>query len=312
MKNVFIGSSPFGLKALEALVIANMAPCLVISQPEKPAGRNLQPTKQPVAIYAEDAGLPLFTPEDINSKQSIAKIAACAPEVLITASYGAMLGKELRHLVPRKAINLHPSLLPMYRGATPIQSALLNGDKQTGCSIFRMVAALDAGPVLKQESLEIYPQDNHEALQQRLSALAAKLLIELLQDRNPWQEIGQDNAKASFCRKISSGDEELNWQHPATAIINQIRAYAPLPGAYTWFRGHKLKILSAESASDSLSGRPGEIAAIIRNTGFTINCLDKAILVTQVQAAGKKVMSAAAFVNGARISPGEIIGKEQS
>ena len=311
MKNVFIGSSAFGLKALEALISSGMAPCLVVSQPERPAGRNLKPLPQPVAVFAGDADLPLFTPEDINSEESIFRISMAAPEVLITASYGGMLGKKLRHLAPRKAINLHPSLLPLYRGATPIQSALLNGDTTTGCTIFRMVAGLDAGPILKQQSLEIYPHENHEALQQRLAALGASLLVELLQDPHPWPETPQDDAQATLCRKISSQEVELDWQQHAVKILNQIRAYSPLPGAYTWFRGDKLKILEAEICTDAISGAPGEIGAIIRNTGFTINCLDTSILVKQVQAAGKKVLSAAAFLNGARLSPGEKTGKGQ-
>lgn len=309
MKNVFIGSSAFGLKALEALISSGMAPCLVVSQPERPAGRNLKPLPQPVAVFAGDAGLPLFTPEDINSEESIFRISMAAPEVLITASYGGMLGKKLRNLAPRKAINLHPSLLPQYRGATPIQSALLNGDSISGSTIFRMVAALDAGPILKQASLAIYPDENHESLQKRLAELSANLLIELLRHPDSWKETLQDHDQASLCRKINSGDEELNWQQNAQTIFNQIRAYSPLPGAYTWFRGSKLKILEAEICSETSSAKPGAIAAIIRNQGFTINCLDKPILIKQVQAAGKKVMSAAAFLNGARIIPGEITGK---
>lgn len=309
MRNVFIGSSAFGLKALTALLKAGMAPELVISQPERPAGRNLKPVAQPIALFAHDAGLPLYTPEDINSEESIYRIGLIHPEVLITASYGAMLGKKLRQLAPYQAINLHPSLLPKYRGATPIQSAILNGDELSGCSIIRMVAALDAGPILKQKSIAIAAHENHDALQERLAELAAQMLIELLNDPLPWPETSQDDSQASWCRKLRSADEEINWQRSAKDIFNQIRAFSQNPGAYTWFRGSKLKILAADICSDMQPGRPGEIAAIIRNTGFTVNCQDRPLLIRQVQAAGKKIMSAAAFINGARISPGELIGK---
>lgn len=303
ISNVFIGSSAYALPALEMLCKNGMAPKLVISQPDKPAGRKLNPTPTPVALRSRELGLPLLTPDDIN--QSLCEIAACNPDILITASYGAYIGRALRQVAPLKTINLHPSLLPRFRGASPIQSVLLAGEKITGTSIFRLVAEMDAGPVLVQKPLEIFENDNYSSLHQRLADQAAEVLIALLQSPLPYPETAQDAKKATLCPKIDASLCQLDWSVPAAGILNKIRAFSYEPGAWVYFRGSKLKLLEARLFSEKPSGEAGTVVTKIKNTGFTINCTDAQILITSVQAAGKKILDAATFVNGARLEPGE-------
>lgn len=311
IKVVFIGSSTYGLPALEMLCREGMKPCLVISQPDKPAGRNLSPLPTPISVWALQNNLPLVTPLDINSSDCIACIMEEDPDLLITASYGGFIGKKLRHLTPLGAINLHPSLLPKYRGASPIQSALLHREQLTGTTIFRLIAAMDAGPIIAQETLEILSNENYSHLHERLSLQAAELLKSLLLSTASGKEqtflagVAQEHDKATLCPKIDSSLCMINWNKPAKAIIDKIRAFSLSPGAWVHFRGAKLKILDAVVTDLPVESELGCIATIIKNTGFNVNCLDKQILVTQVQAAGKKVMNAAAFVNGARIVSGE-------
>lgn len=313
MRIVFIGSSAYGLPALQMLCGEELKPLLVVSQPDKPSGRklNLQPT--PISQYAIANQLPLLCPENINSPQSIQRIAMESPDLLITASYGGYIGKQLRHLCPLGAINLHPSLLPKYRGASPIQSAILNGELLTGTSIYRLVAAMDAGPVIMQQSLEILPGENYSELHERLANQAAQMLNDLLHpyrnlaqsSHTRFQERAQEQQTATWCPKIDPSLCMISWHNSAITIINKIRAFSLNPGAWVYFRGAKLKILEAQLSEAADPAKPGCIANIIKNTGFTVNCLDRQILVTKVQAANKNIMYATAFANGARISSGE-------
>lgn len=304
IKHVFIGSSVYALPALELLCKKGMPPLLVISQPDKPAGRNLRSTPTPVARYALDKSLPLIRPADINLH--VEEIASLQPDILITASYGGFIGKKLRHLAPGKAINLHPSLLPRYRGASPIQCALLAGEKTSGNTIFRLSATMDAGPIIAQESLEIRENENYSSLQQRLADQAAGMLLSLLQNNPlPFAELAQDAALATLCPKIDSSLCQISWKSPALAIQNKIRAFSLEPGAWTYLRGSKLKLLEAIALAEKPSGECGTVASVIKNKGFTVNCLDSQLQILLVQAAGKKIMEASAFVNGARLIPGE-------
>ncbi len=306
-RSVFIGSSAYGLPALELLCNHGMRPQLVVSQPDKPAGRNLKTSPTPISAYAIQHGLPFFTPENINSEASISYITATAPDILITASYGAVIGKALRFLAPSKAINLHPSLLPKYRGASPIQSALLHGESTTGTTIYRLIAELDAGPIIAQQSLEIFPNENYSSLHNRLAEQAATLLLSLFHDNTITlpPETPQEHSKAGWCPKIDSSLCMISWNNPAYAVVNKINAFAYTPGAWCYFRTGKLKLLKAQPTDQAPEGMCGSIAKIIKNTGFTVNCQDQQLLITEVQAEGKKLMDAAAYANGARLCTGE-------
>ncbi len=312
MRLIFIGSSEFGLPALQRL-LEHDPPLLVVTQPDRPAGRRLKPRPCAVAEFAASRQLPLWQPEQINAADSLARISKLQPDLLITASYGGMLGKELRKSARFGAINLHPSLLPLYRGASPITAALLKGDSLTGVTIFKLTSRLDAGPILIQQKLPILPEDNFSSLQSRLSELAADLLLRLLEryrsGEPPVQQ--QDHSQASYTSKLLKSDLQIDWNQPALAVLNRIRAFSLEPGAFTWRGEQSLKILEAETLPEPANGLPGSITEIIRNTGFSVNCQDRQLLIRSVQPAGKRIMDAWAYQLGARLQPGELFSSRE-
>lgn len=314
MRYLFIGSSDYGLQTLQRLVQNGYKPSLIISQPAKPAGRNLHLTPTPVAQYALKQKLPLFTPEDINSAESITKMAEQKADIIITAAFGQFLKEKIRLLCPLSAINLHPSLLPKYRGASPIQSALFNGESETGTTISRVSAKMDAGPILAQTKLSIAENENYSELKERLAEQAADLLLQFWQNlikENTLCETKQDESQATYCYKITNKTCQIDWYKSAKEIHNQIRAFSLTPGAWTLFRGNKLKILASEKTSEPAEGEPGFICGIHKKCGFFVNCLDCKLLITKVQPAGKKVMETIAFINGARLKEKEYLGREK-
>ena len=182
MKTIFMGTPQFAVPALQQLAKTIHKPCLVITQPDRPKGRNRRLQAPPVKILAQELGLPVFQPEDVNLPENLNKIAALQPELIITVAYGGYLKRKIRNLPVYKAINLHPSLLPLYRGAAPINYALFNGDKKTGISIFQLTSRMDAGPLLWQREIEIKEQDNYTTLSQRLAEEGAKDLVQTLEN----------------------------------------------------------------------------------------------------------------------------------
>ncbi len=312
MRVIFAGSSAFGIPSLRMLQRQGL-PLLVISQPDKAAGRDLRTQPCPVAEHARTHQLELFQPEDVNAPESVARIREFGPELLITASYGGLIKRDLRKLPRFGAINLHPSLLPQHRGATPIQSALLRGDSLTGVSIFRLNARLDAGPILCQRQLPIVESDDYGTLHAKLAELSATLLHELLPllAAGSALAVPQDGSAASHTRKLDKEDLVLDWHKPASEVLNQIRAFSPQPGAQTWLRGKSLKILAAKLIPEPVSGDPGSVAALVKNTGVEVNCGAQRLLLIRVQAAGKKVMDAWTWQLGARLSPGDSFAHPQ-
>ncbi|MBW6513973.1 MAG: methionyl-tRNA formyltransferase [Candidatus Syntrophosphaera sp.] len=302
MRYIFAGSSAFGIPALRGLLEIGQ-PQLVVSQPDKAAGRHLRPQPCPLAEFAASQGLELFQPEDINSPESLDRIRKLDPELIVTASYGGLLKRELRKMPALGAINLHPSLLPLYRGATPIQSSLLNGDAKTGMTIFKLAARLDAGPILAQQEIPIARDDNFSSLHDKLAILGAEMLLDLIGAMRrgviePWE---QNESLATHTSKLQKNDLQLDWDQPAVQVLNHVRAFSLVPGAFSWLRGSPLKILKALPTEETAQNTPGTIAGIVRNTGFKVNCRDLQLLVLQVQPAGKKAMDAWAFQLGARL-----------
>ncbi|MCB5287275.1 MAG: methionyl-tRNA formyltransferase [Candidatus Cloacimonetes bacterium] len=309
MKIVFAGSSEYAIPALKALLSApEHNVLLVLSQSPSPQGRRQKLEATPLAKYAQDNGLSVFCPEDVNSQESVDYILGHKADILITASYGAYLKRRLRQGFALGAINLHPSLLPQYRGASPIRTALINGDKQSGNTIFRIVAKMDAGPILSQKDLKIYDGENYSSLHDRLALQAAELLILLLPALPDIQAQEQDHSAATFSNKIDKNDLILDFDRDSVSLENQIRAYSLVPGAFASFRDTKLKILRVESTRSLPDLPPGHIIEIVKNIGFSISTKDGKLLVLQVQAAGKKIMDAYSYHLGARLSVGERIG----
>ena len=305
---IFLGSPAFAVPALKRLIESeNFKPIAVITQPDRPSGRKLQLQPTPVKLLALEHNLSILQPEDINTEDSIAAIRALQPDLLVTVAYGSKLKKAVRQTAAFGAINLHPSLLPQLRGAAPIPFALLSGMVQTGISIFQLTAKMDAGPVFVKKPFFIFPGENATDLADRLAYISSKLLLDFLTDwfQNPWQPETQDEALATYCRKLEKEDGLLDWQQPVKEICCHILAMTLAPGAYTYFRGQQLKVIEVEIIDEHSTLPCGSITSIQKNIGFTVQVKDKQLLIKTVQPAGKKAMSAWAFQLGSRIEPGE-------
>jgi len=309
MRVIFIGSSEFGIPALRELLLSqNHQVLAVITQPDKPKGRSGTPSPTPIGsfILEHTEKCPLYKPENINSPEMIKLLTALDPDILVTASYGAMIGKALRTLGKYKAVNLHPSLLPKLRGASPIQHAILCGENLTGTSLFRLNARLDAGDILLQRQLCICEKENYLSLHNRLAELSKDVLMDYLASPDSYKPQPQNDASASYCGKFDKADYNINWNETAEHILSQIRAFAPEPGAYTFLNGKQLKILEAEPGQEDkangLRSIPGKLHKLYKNIGLGIETGSDELIIKMVQPAGKKPMPAWAYYLGLRVN----------
>lgn len=307
-KIVFIGTPDFAVPCLLALAESRFKPQLCITQPDRPKGRNkkLQPT--PVKLAAQQLGIPVIQPEDVNSLETINKILEIVPDIIITAAYGGYLNKYLRLLPTFGCINLHPSLLPKYRGSSPISYALFNGDTITGNTIFKIVAKMDAGPIISQNKIEITESDCRTSLYKKLSESGAQDIINVLKDieKKGLFTQKQDHTKATFSHKLLKDNFLINWNDTAENIKNRVRGLAEIPGITASFREKRIKLIEVETLDFISKEVPGTILDVSKN-GITVATADKNILLTKVQPAGKNIMTAHAFSLGARIETEERI-----
>ena len=301
-----MGTPDFAVPCLIALSETRFKPQLCITQPDRPKGRKrkLQPT--PIKLAAQELGIPIIQPEDVNSLETITKILEIAPDIIVTAAYGGYLNKYLRLIPTFGCINLHPSLLPKYRGSAPINFALFNGETITGNTIFKIVAKMDAGPIISQNKIEITEDDSYTSLYKKLSESGAKDIINVLQDieQNGLITHKQDHTKASFSQKLLKDDFLINWDDTAENIRNIVRGLAEIPGITASFRTKRIKIIEVEILDVISKINPGSILEINKN-GIIVTTADKNILLTKVQPAGKNIMTSHAFSLGARIKTDE-------
>ena len=297
-KIVFMGSPDFSIPALRAL--AEVYPIVgVVTQPDRPAGRGRVLTPPPVKCLALELGLPLIQPERLRQPEAMAQIQAWAPDVIVVAAFGQILRPAVLELPLFGCVNVHAALLPRWRGAAPIQAALLNGDAQTGITIMRMDAGVDTGPTLSQRALPIQPDDNAGALSERLAALGGELLLETL----PAYLSGelapqpQEDAGATYAPMLNKADGQLDFSQPAEALARRVRAFNPWPGAFTVWQGQMLKIQRAHAVPTPCA-RPGQTVVY---QGLPALCTSDGLLaLDELQPAGKKPQPGKAFLQGAR------------
>lgn len=311
IKNViFCGTPEFAVRSLEALCASEFRPVLVITQPDKPKGRKqkLQPT--PVKISSTAMGVPVIQPPNINSEDVLKIINDICPDIVITVAYGGYIAKTLRSLPTLGCINLHPSLLPKYRGASPLQSALFDNVKQSGNSIFRLVAKMDAGDILKQDVIDIPLSMNFTEYNQMMAEKGAELLIKTLHEIQNLgiTSVNQNHELATSTVKINKEDLIINWNDSWQNIQGKVRGLSYQPGAKTKRKNKGLKILRVEHFSDDKNNNVGIITQVIKNKGFVVACQNGELLVTEVQPEGKKIMTAHAYNLGARLELNEILG----
>ena len=305
---IFMGTPQFGVPTLELLSKTKFKPVLCITQPDKPKGRNQKLTPPEIKVKALELNIPVIQPEDINLPEIVKKLEEIEPDIVVTAAYGGYFKKNIRLLPRFGCINLHPSLLPKYRGPAPINYALFNGDKVTGNTIFKIVAKMDAGPILYQNITKIENNDNYTDLYKKLSLQGAEDVLKVLEkiESDNIEKIRQDETKVTFTSKILKEDMIIRWNDPAEKIKNQIRGLAEKPGAVAGFRGNRIKIIEVEVLDQKSHLIPGVIKEIIKNSGIIIATADYDLLLKKLQPAGKKIMGVYAFSLGARIKPGEI------
>jgi methionyl-tRNA formyltransferase len=267
----------------------------------------LRPAPGAVKTLALEHGLEVFQPASLKEEDTQARIAAALPEVLVVAAYGLILPSQALAIAPRGALNIHASLLPRWRGAAPIQRALLAGDRETGISIMQMDAGLDTGPVLSSHKLTIDEGDDAQSLHDRLAALGARAIVLALADipAGRAKPVPQAGTGASYARKIGKEDAEIDWSSPNTDIERQVRALRPVPGARTHLLAEPVKIWRALCVEGS--GMPGTVLKVGAQ-GLKIACGEDALMITELQRAGATRLGAADFLRGFPIQAGARLG----
>ncbi len=270
MKIIFFGSSHFALPALEALIKSTAEVCCVVTQPDKRKGRHLHLGWTDVKIKAKEAGLEVFQPEDINSLAAQEYLKRYLPDLFVIVAYGQILSQEILDIPKLFALNLHASLLPKYRGAAPINWAIMHGEETTGLTIMRLTRKMDSGPILMQKKVAIDKGDDAITLEDKLRRLGAGLLLEALREikNNTYKLTDQDEKKAMFAPKLKKDDGYINWARPAATIYNLIRGSLPWPGAFTYYKGKLLKIYKArclESFKPQGVFRTAEVAEVSKD-----------------------------------------------
>jgi methionyl-tRNA formyltransferase len=267
----------------------------------------LQPT--PVHSLAESLGLPVLTPQRARDPEFIEQLRALAPDLIVLASYGKILPQAVLEIALLGNWNLHGSLLPKYRGASPIQYALLNGERETGVTLMEMVAEMDAGDIYLQATEPIHPDDDYGALEARLAARAASLLLDGLErlQAGTLTRTPQDHAAATYAPPITKDDTRVCWEEPAERCRNRIRAFSPKPGAFTLWRGKTLKLWRAEVAPRTGDAAPGAIIACAPDD-LRVACGEGALRLLEVQPESRPRMEIRAFLNGYRPQVGERLG----
>lgn len=280
---------------------------LVLTQPDRPAGRGMRPAASAVKLLAAANRLEVFQPGSLKDDAAFDRLAAAGAQALIVAAYGLILSQRALELAPHGALNIHASLLPRWRGAAPIQRALLAGDADTGITIMQMDAGLDTGPMLSQHRIAIAKDDDTGSLHDSLAVLGAEAIVAVLKEIEAGRARAapQPEAGAVYARKIASEDAEIDWSESCAQSERRVRAMRPAPGARTYLRGEPLKIWRA--SLDARTGMPGTVLES-GAAGVLIACGDGALRVSELQRAGGKRLRAADFLRGCPIATGERLG----
>jgi methionyl-tRNA formyltransferase len=302
MKILFMGTPEFAVPSLRLLSASEHQVVVVVTQPDKPRGRKLVLTPPPVKRYACKQRLAVLQPEGLREASFVRAVDDLSPELIVVVAYGRYLPMSLCGMARHGAINLHPSLLPQYRGAAPIQSALLNGDADTGVTVLYVSEKMDAGDIIDQERVIIRPDDDAGSLSERLAWEGARLMLKVVgaMQEGTAARVPQDEARVVMTSKFNKVDGRIDWERPAVELVRRVRAFNPWPGAYTGIvlKGqHKtLKILRAE-VDETTVAPAGEIVCC-NERGIVVGTGDGCLVMKSVQMEGKRAMDADAFVHG--------------
>ena len=309
MKIVFFGSAHFAVPALQALIKSGHELVCVVTQPDKKRGRHLHISGTDIKSMAVSARLKTFQPEDIKSKESVEFLNKLDADLFVIVAYGQILSQEVLDIPKIMPVNIHASLLPRYRGAAPINWAIINADKKTGVSIMYVSRKMDSGPVILQKELKIEDSDTAITIEDKLHLLGADLLMDALKiiDERNYKLLEQDEDKVILAPKLKKEDGLIDWSAPASAIHNQVRGVLPWPGAFTFFRGKMLKIFQTEVLPifPNHKPAPGEVVRADKH-GIVVACGRGFLSLKELQLEAGKRMPAQSFIVGHKIKAGDV------
>ncbi len=307
MKIAFMGSPEFAVPALEAC-LAHHEVVLVVTQPDKPAGRGKKLSPPPVKVVAERAGVPIAQPKSARTGELLEALRATHPDICVVVAYGKILPKDVLEAAPHGCLNIHGSLLPKYRGAAPIQWAVIDGEAVTGVAIMQLDEGMDTGPVFAMREVPIEDDDTSGTMYEKLAPVGAELLLEVLAGIAAGTAVAtaQDEAGASHARMLKKTDGAIDWSRPAAAVASHVRGMDPWPGAYTDLDGERVKLFGARVRDGA--GAPGEVLGVDTD-GMAIACGDGVVVVAEIQAPGKRRMPVDAFTAGRAVAPGTVLGQ---
>jgi len=312
MKIVFFGSAHFAVPDLEALITSRHEIVCVVTQPDKKKGRGLRVGGTDVKSLAISSSLKIFQPENINSKESVKFLKSLDADLFVIVAYGQIFSQEVLDIPKIMPVNIHASLLPRYRGAAPINWAIINGDKKSGITIIYVTFKMDSGPVILQKETAIEKDDTSISLEEKLSHCGAELLVEALKiinDRD-YRLIEQDEDKVILAPKLKKEDGQIDWDTSALDIYNQVRGVLPWPGAFTSYRGKILKIFQADVLPIFPNHKPdpGEVVRADKHV-IVVAAARGFLEIKELQLEGGKRMSAQNFIIGHKLTTGEILGR---
>ena len=298
MKLVFMGTPNFSVPTLKALAQSNHQICAVYSQPPRPAGRGKKLRLSDVHKEALDLGLTVHNPTSFKSDKDRTIFRKLKADIAIVVAYGLILPNQILSAPKFGCLNIHASLLPRWRGAAPIQRAIMEGDDETGVCIMKMEEGLDTGPILSSRKIQIKENDNAKILSERLSLVGSKLIVEVLDALSEFKAYSQSAAGVTYARKIEKSETKIDWSLPAKTINRKIRALSPFPGAWTEINGERIKLLASKVINKE--NEPG----MILDKGFSIACGQKALEITEAQRPGKSAQKSDVFLRGFRLQKG--------
>lgn len=307
MRIVFFGTSDFAVPGLAKLAGRHKI-AAVITKPDRPQGRRLLVTPSPVKVKALELGIPVFSIEEIPAVETVERLRGCRADLFVVIAYGRILASDILSLPKLYPIGLHASLLPKYRGASPINWVILNGENRTGVTVFKLIGKMDAGDIIMQETAEILGSDNAQTLSVKLSVLGADLLLRATEaiEKNEERFVKQREDEATFTPKLKKEDGFIDWAKSSAEIRNRVRAMYGWPGAFSNLHGRKIKILAAEIGDPSLrkDHKPGEVIEA-GGDGIRVSCGKGVIEIKELQAEGARRLPATGYLLGHKVSAGD-------
>ena len=309
MRVIFMGTPSFAVPILRAIHKSNHEVIGVVTQPDRPRGRGRKLGISPVKELAMGLCLPVMQPETTKDEVFIGEVKRMLPELIVVAAYGRILTRDLLDIPPLGCINIHASLLPKYRGASPIQWAVVNGERKTGITIMKMDEGMDTGGILLAQEVEIGDEDTAQSLHDRLAQVGASLIIKAMDqlDKGTLRPIPQNHRKATYAPPLKKEDGLIDWSQDARDIFNRIRGFNPWPGAFTYLKGLRIKIFSGEIINEEVGERAGEVVQS-GSEGVKVTTGKGSFLIKEVQLEGRKRMSIREFLIGNEIPPGTQMG----